>query len=72
MNSRDIRRILAVMKVLRPSLAAAAAVLLLATCAQAACRVEYKAVRDNPFDLTYGVMQVQASPCTRASVRARV
>ena len=72
MNIRDERRIFDRMKNAFRSLLAAMALALAGTAAQAACLAEYKAVRDNPFDLTYGVMRVPGSTCTKAAVRAFV
>ena len=47
------------------SLALAALVSASATAAQAACYADYKAKRDNPLRLHYGVMELR-SGCTRA------
>jgi len=49
----------------------------LASSAQAACYADYKAKRENPLKLHYGVMQVDTNPCTmsdkvRADVSARL
>jgi len=43
------------------TLAAAAA---LATSASAGCYADYKAKRENPLQLHYGVMQIDSDPCT--------
>ncbi len=32
----------------------------------AACYADYKASRDNPLQLHYGVMKVKADPCTKS------
>lgn len=39
--------------------------------ADAACYAEYKAKRDNPFELYYSVAQI-SGPCTMASARAQL
>jgi len=72
LNIGNIRRIFERMKISLRSLLAAMALTFAGTVAQAACIAEYKAVRDNPFDLTYGVMKVPGNTCTRAAVRPHV
>lgn len=54
-------------------LTAALAALLMtgAGSADAACYAEYKAKRDNPFELHYDVAQI-SGPCTIASARAQL
>lgn len=47
------------------TLATALALTLAAQAAQAACQVEYKAKRDQPFELFYNVTTVNA-PCSAA------
>ncbi len=44
-------------------LAALALAITLAAPAQAACYADYKAKRENPLKLHYGVVQVDISPC---------
>ena len=39
--------------------------------ASAACYAEYKAKRDNPFELHYSVAQI-SGPCTIASARSQL
>jgi len=54
------------------SLAVTGALLLAApTLAQAACKAEYKAKRDNPLELHYDVAQI-SGPCTIANARAQL
>lgn len=38
--------------------------LILSSTAHAKCYADYKAKRENPLKLHYGVMQVEISPCT--------
>jgi len=52
-------------------LALAAAAVMAASTAQAACYADYKAKRDNPLRLHYGVMEI-SDPCTRQSARAQI
>ncbi|HKL65867.1 MAG TPA: hypothetical protein VJ886_07140 [Roseovarius sp.] len=52
------------------TLAPAVAVALSAEAAMAACLVEYKAKRDNPFELFYNVATVNA-PCSQAEAALR-
>lgn len=52
------------------TLAPALAFVLLAEPALAACQVEYKAKRDNPFELFYNVTTVNA-PCSQAEAALR-
>ena len=47
----------------RPFLMALAAVSVLATPASAACYADYKAKRENPLKLHYGVIQIDSAPC---------
>lgn len=57
--------------VVRPFLLSLA-VIFTATAADAACYVHYKAKRDDPLKLHYGVMEFPAGPCNnRASEVAR-
>ncbi len=35
--------------------------------AQAACYADYKAKRDNPLKLHYGVMRIDTNPCTMSN-----
>ena len=44
--------------------AASLALVLLATPLHAACYADYKASRDNPLKLHYGVIQIDTNPCT--------
>jgi hypothetical protein len=39
--------------------------------AQAACYADYKARRDNPLELHYGVARI-SEPCTRANARSQL
>ena len=48
----------------RSMICAFAALLCLAGQAQAVCYADYKASRDNPFKLHYGVVRIDAEPCT--------
>lgn len=43
---------------------ATTALMLLALPAQAACYADYKAKREDPLRLHYGVMKIDISPCT--------
>lgn len=43
-----------------------------ASAASAACTVEYKAKRDNPLRLEFGVTTVPDSACTKAAARSIV
>ncbi|EDM72715.1 hypothetical protein RAZWK3B_00805 [Roseobacter sp. AzwK-3b] len=56
-----------------PLLGAATGLILasLATGAQAACYVEFKAKKDNPLQLFHEVVQIQG-PCTQANARAQL
>lgn len=47
----------------RPFLMALAALSVLATPASAACFADYKAKRENPLKLHYGVIQIDSNPC---------
>jgi len=47
------------------------AILLSATAAHADCYADYKAKRDNPLNLHYGVAQISGA-CTRANARVQV
>jgi len=58
------------MKPILRTLAPALALALLAEPALAACQVEYKAKRDNPFELFYNVTTVNA-PCSQADAALR-
>ena len=50
-----------------------AATLVLAAPASAACYADYKAKRENPLNLHYGVMQIDSAPCAMSDkVRATV
>lgn len=54
-------------------LAIVAAFTVLAAPASAACYADYKAKRENPLKLHYGVMQVDIAPCNMSEqVRAEV
>ncbi|MYA88614.1 MAG: hypothetical protein F4X97_09205 [Boseongicola sp. SB0662_bin_57] len=48
----------------RSLIGAFATLLWLAGQAQAACYADYKASRDNPFKLHYGVIRIDVNPCT--------
>lgn len=50
-----------------PLLLALVALLWLATPASAACYADYKAKRDNPLQLHYGVIQIDSSPCAMSN-----
>jgi len=52
------------------TLAPALAIIASAGAALAACEVEYKAKRDNPFELFYNVATVNA-PCSQAEAALR-
>mgnify|MGYP005989476295 CR=1 FL=1 len=47
----------------------AMALLMLPATSQAACYVEYKAKRDNPLKLHYGIAQVDDSQCDTAAAQ---
>ncbi|WP_147126243.1 hypothetical protein [Shimia ponticola] len=47
------------------------AILMSATTAQAECYADYKAKRDNPLNLHYGVAQVSGA-CTKANAKVQV
>lgn len=49
----------------------ALALLLIALPAHAACFADYKAKRDNPLRLHYGVVEI-SGPCTAANARAQI
>jgi len=49
---------------MRSSLLAGLALLWLGTPLHAACFADYKASRDNPLKLHYGVIQIDISPCS--------
>lgn len=59
------------MKTTLQILAVAMIISALALPAQAACYADYKARRDNPLELHYGVAQI-AEPCTRANAQAQL
>ena len=48
----------------RSLIGAVATLLWLTAQAQSACYADYKASRDNPFKLHYGVMRIDVNPCT--------
>ncbi|MCM2563704.1 hypothetical protein M8756_16355 [Lutimaribacter sp. EGI FJ00015] len=52
-------------------MALTAVLMTLALPAQAACYADYKARRDNPLELHYGVAQI-SEPCTRANAEAQL
>ena len=51
----------------RTFLFALAALAWLAVPAHAACYADYKASRDNPLKLHYGVMQIDTNPCAMSN-----
>jgi hypothetical protein len=53
-----------------PALALALALALVAGAADAACYADYKARRDRPYALAYGVIELPDSACTPAAARA--
>lgn len=65
------RRILADMKQMRLSLITATLLCLVATAGTAECFADYKAKRDNPLRLHYGVVQV-AGPCNASDARSEI
>jgi hypothetical protein len=72
LNSAAVPRILARMKSHLTTLTLAITVTLAAAAgAQAACKVEYKAKRDNPLELFYE-STVISGPCTRAAARRKL
>lgn len=50
-----------------PLLFALVALAWLAAPAQAACYADYKAKRDNPLQLHYGVIQIDSTPCAMSN-----
>jgi hypothetical protein len=71
LNNSAGRRILADMKHMRPLLVTAMLLCLASTASAAECFADYKAKRDNPLRLHYGVVQV-AGPCNAADARAEI
>lgn len=67
LNNRDIHRMFNAMKHILLSLVASMALTAGATSAQAACYADYKAKRDNPLELHYGVMQVSSCSASEAT-----
>ncbi|MDD9706612.1 hypothetical protein PVW53_02185 [Seohaeicola sp. SP36] len=59
------------MKHMRPLLVTAMLLCLASTASAAECFADYKAKRDNPLRLHYGVVQV-AGPCNAADARAEI
>ena len=59
------------MKHMRPLLVTAMLLCLPSTASAAECFADYKAKRDNPLRLHYGVVQV-AGPCNAADARAEI
>ncbi len=59
------------MKQIALSLVAALALGIASTAAEAACYADYKAKRDNPLKLHYGVMQLRGE-CSKQAARAEV
>ena len=58
---------------LRPFLLGLIATTCLAVPANAACYADYKAKRENPLNLHYGVIQIDTNPCAMSDrVRATV
>ncbi len=51
----------------RSFLSALAVLVALALPAHAACYVDYKASRENPLRLHYGVMQIDSNPCAMSN-----
>ncbi|MDA8585353.1 hypothetical protein N9L47_03690 [Rhodobacteraceae bacterium] len=51
----------------RSLLSAIALLFLLGTPLHAACFADYKASRDNPLKLHYGVMKIDTNPCTMSN-----
>lgn len=52
---------------LRPVFLALAALICLASPLQAACYADYKASRDNPLKLHYGVIKIDTNPCAMSN-----
>ena len=71
LNSQGNLRMLKIMKHILPTLIAALMLSIVSTPAHAACYAEYKAKRDNPLELFYGVAQV-GGPCTVAAASAEL
>lgn len=59
------------MKHMRPLLVTAMLLCLASTASAAECFADYKAKRDNPLRLHYGVVQV-TGPCNAADARAEI
>jgi len=70
LNNHAGRRIVADMKQLRPLLVAGLIALAATLPAQAACYADYKAKRDNPLRLHYGVIELPDSACGGAGAAA--
>jgi hypothetical protein len=71
LNNHDRRRILGGMKHMRLWLVTALLFSLASTASAADCFADYKAKRDNPLRLHYGVVQV-AGPCNAADAQAEI
>jgi hypothetical protein len=71
LNNRRGQRILASMKHMRLLLVTALLFSLATTASAADCFADYKAKRDNPLRLHYGVVQV-AGPCNAAEAQAEI
>lgn len=56
---------------MKPLLLSLPALVLMASLAQAACYADYKAKRDGPLRLHYGVAQIDG-PCTRSAAEAEL
>ncbi|MFD1509258.1 hypothetical protein [Lacimonas salitolerans] len=54
-----------------PAIVAFALTLMLALPAHAACFADYKARRDNPLELHYGVAEI-SGPCTKANAQGQL
>ena len=56
---------------IRPLLLALAALTFTAFAADAACYADYKASRDNPLKLHYGVIKIDTNPCAMSEQAKR-
>lgn len=71
LNNTQLSRILADMRKICLLLVACLGIGLAASAADAACYADYKAKRDNPLKLHYGVMQLRGQ-CSKQAARGEV
>lgn len=71
LNIRELLPIVEGMKQIALTLVAALVLAVASTAAEAACYADYKAKRDNPLKLHYGVMQLRGE-CSKQAANAEV